>query len=229
MSNFKSSIHLELKFADMLKMQHDQMFAERARLGLADDAEMPRGMMEELKRDWAYSTNQTMAQVSSVWNLAKHQGRLWTRILKVVQGQVDNPEMSKKVGFRPPQSCHHFNFMYGIEDETLCDLLDEVIRGEINTATFKNKCEKVRGVKRMRKEILEWLDKNEDVPKSKKNTSWDVTAENFPTVASQDFFEVWEAYFCSLKDKESPQHNFFEMLSSRFAQDLAKLEAVTIS
>lgn len=227
LSNFKSSIHLDLKFADMLKMQHDQMYAEKARLGLAEDADLPKGTMEEMKRDWCYSTGQSHANISSVWNIARTRGRVWERIWKIVSGNLDDPVKSKAIGYRPPGSTHHFNFMSKIDEDTLCDLLDEVIRGETTTHGFKLKCEKVRGVMRMRREILEWIVTTNLVPKAKKTKVWDEAKERFSSVCSQDFCSVWEGYFSNLTEKESPQRNFFEQLEARMKADLSMLEAVT--
>lgn len=226
LSNFKSSVHLGTQFDAVLKMQHDQMYAERARLKIKDEQELPKTFVDQIKRDWEFSTGQSMATINQIWNLAKHRGPLWERIWKIVSGKVDNPEASKKIGFRPPKSCHHFNFMYGIEEDTLIELMDEVIRSEVNTKTFMIKCQKVKAIKRIRREILEWLNNQESVPTEMKTTDWDVAVQRFPALGAQDFFDQWDSTFITRGERDPPPSQFWEQLESRFRMEICRLDAV---
>lgn len=227
LSNFKSSVVLKQDFVQLLKMQHDQTVAERARLGLGEDEDLPDDLVASMKKDWVFSTGQSMSTIQAIWNISKYRGPIWDRIYKIVSGKLDNPVRAKRVGFRAPRSCHHFNFMFGIEDETLIELLDEVIKGESNTNTFMNKCIKVRAIKKIRRTILDWIARSEKIAPDLKTDDWNVAVERFKHLTSDDFVSVWEQTFAGLKEKEVAPANFFVLLEQRYKVDHIQLEGVT--
>jgi hypothetical protein len=138
-----------LTYWDRVCTLHDDgiMVAKEAKTTNGNFRKLMSKSKDTRKSTWGLTTN----SINAMWSLAKKKDRLWTLIKKVFTGDVVLGPL--RPTFKKPISGHHFQFWANIDDNVLCDMLDQVVGGTYSMDWFKHECKLVKA----RARIVEYI------------------------------------------------------------------------
>ena len=150
-SNFKGTKFLKPELADLVNALH---LSYMHVLQVSPNNEVPPDVLASIKQRWSQYNGILSTSVCQYWILAHHTGEIWSKISKILGGNVVK---LKGRDFKVPRSLHHFTQMGAIPDSVLAGLLENVCNGTWTLRDFSTQCIMYKATMQLRGMIIENL------------------------------------------------------------------------
>ena len=177
-SNFKGTKFLKPELGDLVNALHlSYMHVYQ----VAPNNEVPADVLASIKQRWSQYNGILSTSVCQYWTLAHHTGEIWTKIAKILDGNVVK---IKGRDFKIPRSLHNFTQMGAIPDSVLAGLLENVCNGTWTLRDFSNQCIMYKATMQLRGMIIEFLQSLGSLQVGK-GVTWDQAKAKYPKLTDE--------------------------------------------
>jgi hypothetical protein len=231
MDNQKAGVLLEQGYNMMVLQTHAHI--EQERKACAGVKGLFQVVMREMRGDMVEAYKASKSVMVQIIKLATSAGPLWERLEKVFTGECKSSSTRgsgkriRQVPFVIPMSGHFFSAMASLPDEDICELLDQVIDGELTLQQFRAETVNLRFEYKIKNYIIDYIDQtfgfkaNSNHP----DVTWATVEEQYPNVGRDPFWQAWMGHVVRAGLKTEPPTALADAVSATIKR--AKLQAVT--
>ena len=228
LDNIKGEARVAVSFADKISSLHDDYLA------LADNEAQP-GHKE---RTAALKTRRakdfgdiSSGQMMQLWSIAARSGPVWDNLWLIITGQVSPPptamtQSSRRHGKQRParvktvKSAANFTNIGGVDDETLNDLLHEIVVGHSSLQKLNEQCGLIKARVRVQTVVMSdaQLAQFDD---------WAEECVKFPMACDEEFVSRWTVALVreGVGARQDLPALFYEELDRRVTIDVKAVDA----
>ena len=224
LDNIKGEARVAVSFADKISSLHDDYVM--LSLHEATPGHKERTASLKLRRAKDFGDVST-GQIGQLWSLAARTGKVWDHLWAIISGRVTPPAQSK---LKPTSKGHKqraprlkvvksaamFTNIGGVDDQTLEELLHEVVVGHSSAQKLNEKCALFKARVRVQTAVM-------SDPNISKFDDWNEASKKFPLCCGDLFVSGWTQALVreQVGARQDLPQLFFEELERLVKMDLA--------
>lgn len=192
LDNIKGEARVAVSFADKIASLHEDYLALAEHERTPGHKERTAALKARRAKDFG---DISAGQIMQLWSIAARSGPVWDNLWLIISGQVTPPpstmSLSRRRGGkqRPPRvktvkSAANFTNIGGVDDETLTELLHEVVVGHSSLQKLNEQCGLHKA--RVRVQTVVMSD-----PSLSEFDDWTEARKKFPMACDEEFVSRW--------------------------------------
>lgn len=114
--------------------------------------------IRERKADWKYKWDSSSSSIVQIWDIAKRTGSLWDKLYRMLKGEYVPYGAKSRRNSGIEVKAHYFVRFGGLDEETIEELIDRVLRGELSPRKLGNECVRIKARFETRALVLSKVD-----------------------------------------------------------------------